>query len=435
MEILLATGYTALFLFLIHRLRFFRLEIISSRWIKLLFLFKVAAGCILGLIYTYYYTERVNADTFKFFDDSKILFNTLFTQPKQFLQIFFGVHDSSPECFEICTQMIAWNNKDVLFNDNKTLVRLNVIFQFFSVGKYYVHVVFLNFFSFTGLIALFKLFQSSINKKSKLLFVFTMFLPSVLFWGSGMLKDGLLLFALGVLLYSFRNLISSSYSFRSVIAVLIGLSLLMFTKLYVLVIVIPSLIAWYWSRKDNAMRVGFKFLICHIIYFIIGFNSDLISEKYDVVDLIFYKHKSFNVLVDATKASSAIQIPEFDPTPASILLHAPSAVLRVLTRPSIFDSHSPLILLSAIENILLILLGLTCLFFSRWDSKFSPHLFWLSIYFVVCMYSLIGLITPVLGAMVRYKVPALLFLIYCFIAVLDIKKITSRFPILKKIES
>jgi hypothetical protein len=271
--------------------------------------------------------------------------------------------------------------------------------------------------------------------KSKILFLGMMFLPSVLFWGSGMLKDGLLLFALGLLLYSFRNLLASQYSLRSIFAFTLALLLLLFTKLYTLIIIIPSLVAWYWSRKDRAKKIALKFLVCHILYFIIGFNIDLVSEKYDVVDLIFYKQKSFNVLVQATHAKSAIKIPEIDPTPSSILFHSPMAILRVFTRPSIFDSRSPLILMSAVENIFILLLGAACLVLSRKNGNLNIHLFWFSIFFVICMYSLIGLITPVLGAMVRYKVPALLFLIFIFISILDIDKLTARFPAAKKLLS
>ncbi len=433
MEILLVAGYTALFLFLIHRWKFFRPEIIPVQWVKVLFVTKVASGCLLGLVYTYYYTDRTTADTFKFFDDSKILFGTLFTSPREFLKIFFGLHDNSGKCFEICSQMTAWNNKDVLFNDNKTLIRLNVFFHFFSMGNYYVHVVFLNFFSFTGLIAFFRLFQYYEKKKSKVIFLTMMFLPSVLFWGSGLLKDGLLLFALGILLYSFNNLITSSNVRRNIIAFSLSLLLLMFTKLYVLFIVSPALIAWYWSRKNTGKTVIFKFISCYLIYLLIGFNIDKVSEKYDLVDLVYYKQQNFNVLATTSGANSIITIPHIEPTAWSLLTNSPAAVWRVFIRPNIFDSGSSMIMLSSIENIFILLLGLFCIFFTHRRMVHSTQLFCLSIFFVIFMFALIGLITPILGAMVRYKVPALLFLVFIFISIADESKIKSKFPVMRKL--
>ena len=433
MEILLVAGYTAIFLFIIHRWKFFRPEIIPVRWVKILFVTKVIAGCLLGLVYTYYYTDRSTADTFKFFDDSKILFGTLFTSPGEFFNIFFGLHDKSGKCFEICSQMTAWNNKDVLFNDNKTLVRLNVFFHFFSIGNYYVHVVFLNFFSFTGLIALFRLFQHYAKKKSKIIFLTMMFLPSVLFWGSGLLKDGLLLFALGILLYSFNNLITSGYTRRNIIAFCLSLVLLMFTKLYVLFIITPALIAWFWSRNNTGRTVIFKFISCYILYLFIGFNIDKVSEKYDLVDLIYYKQQNFNVLANTSRANSIITIPNIEPTAWSLLKHSPNAIWRVLIRPNVFDSGSILIQLSAIENIFILAMVVFCMLFANKRMIHSTHLFCLSIFFVLLMFALIGLITPILGAMVRYKVPALLFLVFIFISIADESKIKSKFPVMRKL--
>jgi hypothetical protein len=432
-EILLVAGYTALFLFFIHRWKFFRPGDVPLKWVKLLFILKVAAGCFLGLLYTYYYTDRTTADTFKFFDDSKVLFNALFTAPREFFSIFFNVHSDTKECFEICAQMNAWNNQDVLFNDNKTLVRLNVLFHFFSLGKYYVHVVFLNFLSFTGLIALFRLFSGYTNGKSKLLFIFMMFLPSVLFWGSGLLKDGLLLFALGLLLYTFNNLVTSAYSARSVTAFFLCLVLLMFTKLYVLFIIIPALCAWYWSRADKGKKVVAKFIACYALYFFAGLNVGNVSDKYDVVDLVYYKQKNFNVLARVTQAKSVIDIPQIAPTAWSLIVHAPSAVLRVLVRPTPFDSASPLVFMAALENIFIILTGIFSLVFSRMKINGAMHLFCFSIFFVICMYALIGLITPILGAMVRYKVPALLFLVFIFVTLADGSRLKSKFPALQKL--
>lgn len=433
MEIFLVAGYTSLFLFLIHRWKFFRLEMIPASWVKLLFILKVLAGCSLGLIYTYYYTDRSTADTFKFFDDSKVLYHALFNSPREFFEIFFGIHSDSDKCFDICAQMNAWNNQDVLFNDNKTLVRLNVLFQFFSLGKYYVHVVFLNFFSFTGLIALFKLLQSYQKTKSKLLFLLMMFLPSVLFWGSGMLKDGLLLFALGLLLYSFNNLLTSSYSRRSIFAFAFCLLLLMFTKLYVLFIIVPGLAAWYWSRKNKGATVALKFIACYVIYLLLGFNVGKVSEKYDVVDLVYYKQRNFNVLAHATRAKSVIEIPQIDATAWSLLKNSPAAIARVLLRPTWLEADSVFIRLSALENIFILFLVLLCmLFFKKVETRSAP-IFSFSICFVICMYALIGLITPILGAMVRYKVPALLFIVFIILTMMDENRLKIKFPLLQKL--
>jgi hypothetical protein len=403
-------------------LNFFQLEGISPSLVKLVFVLKVVAGCVLGYIYTYYYTDR--GDTVKFFDDSRIMFNVLFSHPKYFFEMFTGIDGNAEYLHPYYAKMDAWNNIDVLFNDNKTIIRLNVIFHFFSLGFYYVHVVFLDFLSFIGLVALFKLFQSYVKGKSRELFSGVMLLPSVLFWGSGMLKDGLLLFGMGLMLYAFSQLLSSDRKVKTILAFAVLFLLLIFTKLYVIVTMFPGLIAWYWSRKDFTKKIILKFLICYSIYLCLGFSIGSFWDKYDVADIIYYKQRNFYDLAHTAEAKSIIQIPIIEPNAFSLLINSPGAIIRVLTRPFLFDSHSPLILLATIENIFLLLIIAFCLIKAKRNGNINLPIFWFSISFFLCMYSLIGLITPVLGAIVRYKVPVLPFLMFILIALWnkDVKK-------------
>jgi hypothetical protein len=414
LQIFLVAAYTALFIFIIHRWKFFHLEGISHAHVKIVFLLKVFAGCVLGFIYTYYYTEK--GDTMKFFDDSVIIYNSLFINAEHFFEMLTGINGSAPHLITYYEHMDAWNNVDVLFNDNKTLIRLNVIFHFFSLGFYYVHVVFLNFLSFIGLVALFRLFQSYLKNKSIELFLGVMLLPSVLFWGSGMLKDGLLLFGMGLMLYTYNKIIHGQRTVKTLTTFLALFILLIFTKLYVIITIIPGLVAWYWARKDSSKIIVLKFLLCYSVYLFLGFNIGTVNDKYDVADIIYFKQKNFYVLAKMAAAKSTIQIPLIEPNPLSLLIHTPGAVLRVLTRPSIFDTHAPLILLAALENILILSIIIFCLFKAKQNGNVNLPIFWFSIFFFISMYALIGLITPVLGAIVRYKVPVLPFLMFIILA-------------------
>jgi hypothetical protein len=413
-------------------MKFFTLNEINPRFISLVFVFKVAAGCLLGLIYTYYYTDRSTADTFKFFDDGNILFGALSKNPKHFFEMLTGINSDSPELTPYYERMNAWYNIDVLFNDNHTLVRLNTLFRFFSFGNYYVHVVFINFISFCGLISLFRLFQSFQKNKSKELFAGIMLLPSMLFWGSGLLKDGLLIFALGMLLYSLNKIIFSRHTVTNIIAFVSCLLLLTITKLYVLIIIFPGIIAWYWARDNRGRTILFKFLFCYSIYFALAFNIGEFNNKYKVQDLIYYKQKNFYVLAENTKAKSVIAIDQVEPTAWSIIGHSPKAMLRVLLRPFVTDSRSPLILMAAIENILVLLIIVACILSYKRGIFLNQPVFYFAIFFVILMYSLIGLITPILGAMVRYKVPALPFLMYIFISMYDREIFKRRFLFWRK---
>ncbi len=199
LQICLFLAYSALFLFIIGKFRFFKPEGIPLSYIKGIFILKLLAGVSLGLIYTVYYTDRKTADIFKYFDDSQIIFNSLLHHPYDFFRMFTGLYASDPDLQHYYEAMTCWNNSDNIYNDNRNLIRLNTLLRFFSMGNYYVHTVFMCFISLCGLIGIFHVLSKEIQGKNPELFACVFLLPSVIFWNSGMLKDGLMIFAFGIL--------------------------------------------------------------------------------------------------------------------------------------------------------------------------------------------------------------------------------------------
>ncbi|HNS13084.1 MAG TPA: hypothetical protein PKM97_10775 [Bacteroidia bacterium] len=424
MEWILVTGYSFLFISLILSLKRFHLDGIPRKWLISVFCLKVISGICLGLIYTHVYTDRSTADTFKFFDDSRVIFASLSSKPYDFFRMFTGIGGNAPELRPYYVEMDAWLNTDVLFNDNKTIIRLNVLFQFFSLGKYYVHVVFINFISFIGLFYIYKTFVKYIPSAAKILFVSTFLIPSVLFWGSGLLKDGLLIFAFGIMLYSYDKLYRDPKNFRHLPVFIFSFLLLVFTKLYILIIIIPGLVAWYWARNQAGTKAVLKFSVCYLLYFIIAFNIHHIVPKYNVTDIIYWKQHNFHTLAEITDAKSIFDIPKLEYGILSIIKNSPVAFFNTLIRPLPTDIHgNKLIMAASIENIFILLFILTTILFRKKSIQALKPIYIFSLFFIVILFVITGLITPILGALVRYKVPALPFLMFILINLIDPEKI------------
>lgn len=433
MEWILLTGYLFLFIALILRAPGLGGIGIPRSWFVMAFCLKVLAGISLGLIYTYYYPDRATADTFKFFDDSKIMFDTLFSKPFDFVRMFTGIGGDAPELRKYYAEMNFWLNRDVMFNDNKTIIRLNVFFRFFSLGYYFVHVVFINFISFIGLACIFKTMRSYIPSASKLIFCSIFLFPSVLFWGSGLLKDGLLLFAFGIMLYTFNKLLTNHFKTKYIFLFILSFILLVFTKLYVLISIFPGIIAWILSRKNTGWKVALTFVAAYLIYFILVFNIHYIFPEYNVADIIYWKQKNFNSLVELTKAKSLIEIPQLDYGLKSILINSPTAFFNTLLRPFPGDVQgNPFILLSFIENILILLVIAATLVYRKKNLDPVPPIILFSLFFVLLMFVLAGLITPIIGALVRYRVPALPFLLFVLISGIDHERLLGRMAFYKR---
>jgi hypothetical protein len=434
MEFILTLAYAILFFYFIRKSKFFS-DDSFSKWLPgILFLLKCLSGVILGLIYTIYYTDHKETDTFKFFTDSKILFDSIYTHPKDFFRMLTGINDSSPELYTYYLKMDSWLNTNPFFNDNRTIIRLNAFFRFFSLGYYNVHVVFINFISFTGIYCLFKTFSIYCPGRKRELLIASFLMPSLMFWGSGVLKDGLLLSGFGLMIYSFTLLIKNGITAMRIIAFITGMIVLMMTKVYVIALILPGLFAWWLTRNSGKIKIISTFLIIYFIYFSIAFNTYHINPDYNLAALIFYKQKNFIDLGTIQKATM-ISIPLLECSAESVIKNSPAAFLTTMFRPTLSDVHgNPMILMAAVENLLIVIMILLCLFsLNTKQRKMEPFVLF-CIIFIILLYMLIGLISPILGAIVRYKIVALPCLTFVLIYYSDSSKLMKRFSIIKQLK-
>jgi len=424
MHILLTCAYVAAFVYIIRKWSFFKSEGIPAAWPTYLFLFKIVAGVILGLIYTYHYTDPKTTDTFKFFNDSTILFQSIWTHPYDFFRMLTGYDAESEELRSYYLRMDAWLNTNLLFNDNRTIIRLNAIFHFFSLGYYYIHVVFLNFLSFIGLFSLYKVFERELPERKKELLLFTFLLPSTLFWGSGLLKDGLLMFGLGVFLYNFYQFLKFPKEHKRLIPLALSIGLLCITKFYIIVLLTPGIVIWWLSVKLKLSRPAIYVIVGYLLFFTCAFNFYRILPEYNLAAMLYWKQFNFFGYATAVESKSLIDIPRLGLDTWSVLKHAPQAFLTTYLRPFFNDiKGNPLILLSVLENCIIYVITLITIFNFRKPIQNDKGFFWIAILFVMTLYILIGLTTPVLGAIVRYKIPALPFLGFVMVSLSKKSKI------------
>jgi len=495
--IILAAGYAILFIFLIWKIRFFQTEFLSKKLIAFAFILKILAGTALWFVYTHMYSDRLTADIFKYFDDGKVIYDRLFENPADYFKIVFGIADAS--IFPAFEDLRHWSREfnQGLYNENRTLIRFNALVDLFSFGNYHVHTVFMCFLSTIGLMGIFKTFSVFLSNKTKELYAVVFLLPSVVFWGSGVLKEGLILFALGMCIYHYYKFIHGRMSIIQIIAVLLFLFLLSITKLYIFLIIVPALIAHAWISKTNNSFPEIKYMTVLVLYF----SAGLLMPKYDFpfmlmekqrqavymaqggsyltnheiqkfiyidpeienriirlkdkpgfckivpgvpyiswnletfLDSTYIEHSTdtntFWIFYDQAAAGSNIKIPMLNGTFLSILTNSPVAFANTFFRPYIFEAKNPLMLLSALENCLIIITALVCMFFCYRNIP-NRHLLYFCLTIAVLLFVLIGLSTPVLGSAVRYKIPVLPFLLMAFLLILDKEKLIRKLPFLKK---
>lgn len=415
LEIVLSLAYIAFCFFLMDRLPVFKHERIQPRTFKFIFLFKLIAGFLLYLIYTRYYTDRATADIFRYFDDADIMYHSFFNKPYDFFRMFTGYHADAPDLQPYYDAMRNWYNTDMMFNDTRTMIRFSAFFKLLSMGTYYPHAVVMCFLSLCGLTALYRFFTSFVQEKEITLLFAVFLMPSTLLWTSGLIKEAFLMFSLGMLLNTLYRIIEKkNRSVTDFALVLLFLFCLFLIKPYIIFLLIPSVVAWL-LLKHNANVQLVKIIAVYFFYgCLVIFASEFLFGK-RIPALLAAKQAEFFQVANRDHANSLIEIPVLDNSYKSVFVNAPNAIKNVIFRPAITEVKNPLMLLAAIENLIIALALIASLFFVFRANQLHPY--WLLIAFFFCMsvFTLTGLVTPILGAIVRYKVPALPFFLFVII--------------------
>ncbi|MEO5584291.1 MAG: hypothetical protein ABIQ75_02460, partial [Flavobacteriales bacterium] len=286
-------------------------------------------------------------------------------------------------------------------------------------GVYHVHTVFSCFLALVGLVALYRTFVAFLPNMKKALTAGIFLWPSLLFWGSAPIKEALLFLGLGLFLLAFFKLMSGPVKWRYVALLLFGLFVQLVLKSYVLACMIPGLAALFWCRRSGDRRPILKFTTTHVLAVLLVLVLPLVASGPDLLMLIAQKQRDMLGVVSLTDPGSYLTTVPLAATLGSFLQQAPHALYMTFLSPFATWDLGALGLLSAMENLVLILL-LPCAFlFSRKWAQIDLPVFLYCVSFCLFLGLLIGWTTPVVGALVRYRVPLLPFYTIALLLIID----------------
>ena len=436
MEYLLSFLYLFLILIFIKKSKFFKNTNLKSASLYLLFFIKLIAAYCLFLVYTRYYTDRSTADIFKYFDDSTWLFKNVFSKsPVNYFKIILGIHTDQPYIHYELKQTQYWfkPHETNVFNDNRTVIRFNLIIYLISLGYYHIHTLILCFLSFVGLTGIYKTFHKLFPQKTLILILCIYFLPSVLFWGSGILKESILLFSIGIFIYKLSEIvIHQNKSILNYLIITVAFLLLTITKPYVILTLTPSIIALLTYHYFKNIRILLYYIFVHFFCIVIALIINHYNSNLDVLGNIVYKQHDFLNVARDTHANSTIYVEKLSNNIYSFIHFSPLAFVNGFFRPTIFELNSISYLPAVLETTMLIFGFCLFLFKKKIPLDLNQRLIiYFSLFFSMFLALLIGLATPVLGAIVRYRVPYLPFLYSAIFLAIPI----PEFSFIKKIEN
>jgi len=419
LEYLLFVAYLILFAWLITRVKFFTSSGLSHSQLIILFLLKVMAGIFYGWMGLYYGNMAQMIDTWGYHQIGIIEYHTLTTDP----HLYFTNIINNP-------YPGGWGNffgsSDSYWNDLKgnIFVKLLSLFDILSFGHYYVNVIFYSFISLFGPIALFRVMNDVFPRKKWVVILATFFIPSFLYWTSGVHKEGLIFLAVSLIIYHlYFGWKEKSYTITRWLGILLGLTVLFLLRNFLMLLVVPAIVAWFLAcrRPKYALAI---FTSVYLFFGVLFFTAGYLDKRFDFPQAVVDKQQAFLRMQGGV---STIPIKELKPSFSSFLKNTPQAITLAFLRPYPGDVHHLLSLAASLEINLLLLLFLLFLLFRKKNGPLSKNAVYLCIFISFSILLAIGFSINNLGAIVRYRSIIIPLLIIPIVVQTDWSKIEALF--------
>jgi hypothetical protein len=275
----------------------------------------------------------------------------------------------------------------------------------------------MNFLSYLGLLWLYKVFiRSDLADKSKvsLFRLIPFFLPSVLIWGSGLLKEPIIILFLGALFRTIQLLFTEGRIRFFILSIIIMLTFI-FVKTYVIALILPGLIGYFLGMKFNFrkvwMFVPFVYLAAVLFLFILG----KYDSYFDLPALLYGKQLSSLRFAIFMHAGSYVHPVAFAPSIISFLKHFPEAIWFALARP--YPSELPAFWMFpfSVEWLFILSIIVWAIINRSIKQTFAYPKAWMIFCTSIGILALVGFTNPVLGNTVRYRVTGALLLALSFV--------------------
>jgi hypothetical protein len=417
-EYALFVAYLVVFAWLVTRVKFFNSTGLTKPQLIIIFLLKVMAGIFYGWIGVYYGGLAQMQDTWSFHTESLKEYHLLYTNPGDYFTNLF--HDPYGD-----GMMRFFESRDSYWNDLKgnVLVKLFSVFNIFSFGYYYVNVIFYSFLTLFGAVAVFKVMDDVFPGRKMIILLATFLVPSFLYWSSGLHKEGLVFTGISFVIYSlYFGTRENKFTIRRILLLLSGLLLLLVLRNFILVIIIPAILAWLLAFRFSKWRIA-VFIGVYLLFGILFFTARYAYPRLDFPQAVVNKQQAF---IQLQGSNSSIPISELKPNAVSFLKNTPQAINLSSIRPYPSDVRHILSLAAAIEIDTLLFLFLIFLWFHRKGQR-SRDFILFCLFFSFSVLLAIGFSVNNLGAIVRYRSIIMPLLVIPMIASMDWKRISRIF--------
>ena len=378
------------------------------------------AGIFYGWVGVYYGNHAQMVDTWSYHYSSIQEYKLLFQNPSEYMVNLFRDPYSNGIFKFFSTDESYWNDLK-----GNSFIKILSIFNIFSFGNYYTNVIFYSFISMFGPIAIYRVMNDVYPGKKWQLVVSVFLIPSFLYWTSGLHKEGLIFLGFSLVIFNlYFGLKKQKFSVTNVFFACLGLLIVLVFRNFLIIILIPALIAWLLAFKLFKKPL-LVFGICYVFFVIFFFTAKYISIGLNFPEVVVTKQKEFVSL----HGNSSVPMRRLEPSFSSFVSNMPQTLSLSIIRPYPSDVRHILSLAAATETNLLLLLFVLFLFFRTKKTKQIQSVIF--IYF--CLFLSFSVLITIgysvnnIGAIVRYRSIILPFLLTPLFCRLDWQRIKKTF--------
>lgn len=314
---------------------------------------------------------------------------------------------------------------------------LVAVFSLFSFSSYLIINLIFSMVSFSGVWKLYRFFYEQYPHLHKKLAIAILYLPTFVFWSSGILKDPICTGMMGWVTYSiYAVFIKRESILKNLILGIMAAWILGTVKSYILVSYLPFLVMYLVFHNLRLIKSAGKRIALFTLVLaggLVGFvlAADKLQEEVSqysvekITESVKVQQKNFQQMADLAESSFSLGV-EFDGTPGSMLRMAPAAITATLFRPFLWESKKLSTLLSSLESLAMMLFTLYVLFkvgfFTFFKIVVRDPMVQYCFLFAIVFALFVGATTLNFGTLVRYKIPCMPFYIIAFMLVLEQRK-------------
>jgi hypothetical protein len=420
-DLALTPFYFILILFFAYFIR--NLIVGNDRVIKKYFIpgliVKLFGAICVGLIYYFYYN---GGDTTEYYNNALVLYGALSENPINFFKLLMAPNNYfDPAIMDYKPWFYFHRDASAYF-----FGKITGIFAVLGFAVYTPTALLIAAVSYIGIWSLYITFYRIYPELYKEFAIAVLFIPSVVFWGSGILKDCFALASAGLCVYSFYNsFIGKRNRISSFLLFLFSAYLCLNLKPYIIIALLPGLFFWailYYRSKIQSAFIRFiagplSIVIALVAGYIAVHELGKEYSQYSIKGALKTAeiYQDWHTNLAETRSASGYSLGDIDGSTRSIVTKIPAAINVTLFRPYIFEVRNPVMLLSAIESMLMFIFtirilwktGIRLTIKAVFNNPTAFFCIFYSLFFAFC----VGFTAYNFGALVRYKIPCIPFFV------------------------